>query len=294
MGEGWSLHPSTLIGESPRASHALGPRGWFVVRGTGEVAVRQALKASGALRRLPSDVLAELRAAYADPLGNRCLSFLDAVFGPQVALATQQRLRLARVGIVGCGGIGSGAAYLLAGMGTRRFVLVDPDVVEEGNLARQVMYTLDSVGQRKVDELARALSARFRGVSAQRVCAGGLQPRALRLLAGCDYVVCAGDEPPTLGSELRRVLPLAVPLWTCGYALGRSIVRAPKGTSRAAQGAPVDWRSVPGGFAPSSGLQNMEIAAACAWSLTQYCAGQSEPGGRRGPSGYFRDYTGRG
>ena len=41
-----------------------------------------------------------------------------------------------RIGVVGCGGTGSAVASLLARIGVRRIVLVDPDRVDETNLNR--------------------------------------------------------------------------------------------------------------------------------------------------------------
>jgi molybdopterin/thiamine biosynthesis adenylyltransferase len=53
-------------------------------------------------------------------------------FGP----AVQQTLAALRIGIVGCGGTGSGVAEQLARLGARRLTLVDPDVLTESNVTR--------------------------------------------------------------------------------------------------------------------------------------------------------------
>lgn len=54
------------------------------------------------------------------------------------------------VTIIGCGGIGSPTALLLAKIGWKKLILVDPDTVEEHNLPNQ-MYPFSAVGQKKVD-----------------------------------------------------------------------------------------------------------------------------------------------
>ena len=69
-------------------------------------------------------------------------------------------LRAVRVGIVGLGGIGSNVAMMLARTGCSRFLLVDDDVVEAGNLNRQ-FYFPEDLGKKKVD----ALVERLRGLT---------------------------------------------------------------------------------------------------------------------------------
>jgi sulfur carrier protein ThiS adenylyltransferase len=70
--------------------------------------------------------------------------------------AVRARLGDATVGIIGLGGLGSNAAMLLLRSGVRRFVLADPDVVEESNLNRQ-LYFPDQLGRLKTDALAETL-----------------------------------------------------------------------------------------------------------------------------------------
>ena len=58
-----------------------------------------------------------------------------------------------RIRIIGCGGIGSPTAIILAKMGFKRFVLMDDDTVEPHNLPNQ-FFTTDAVGMLKVEALA--------------------------------------------------------------------------------------------------------------------------------------------
>ena len=60
--------------------------------------------------------------------------------------------------LVGCGGLGSWTAVLMAKGGWKEFILVDPDVVEEKNLRTQ-LYFPEDVGLRKVEALKRKLEA---------------------------------------------------------------------------------------------------------------------------------------
>lgn len=68
------------------------------------------------------------------------------VFG----LRGQERLRKAKVLIVGVGGLGSIAAYYLAAAGVGKLVIVDHERVELSNLNRQILYTSSDIGKYKV------------------------------------------------------------------------------------------------------------------------------------------------
>jgi molybdopterin/thiamine biosynthesis adenylyltransferase len=61
----------------------------------------------------------------------------------------QQRLRAARVLVVGAGGLGAPAALYLAAAGVGHIGIVDPDVVDISNLQRQVIYGEADVGEPK-------------------------------------------------------------------------------------------------------------------------------------------------
>src|SRR3954454_13746910 len=68
---------------------------------------------------------------------------------PQFGMAAQQKLKAARVLVVGCGGLGSPLLLYLAAAGIGTIGLVDFDRVDESNLQRQVMFGINDVGERK-------------------------------------------------------------------------------------------------------------------------------------------------
>lgn len=77
----------------------------------------------------------------------------------EIGGAGQQRLKAARVLIVGAGGLGGPAALYLAAAGVGRVGIVDHDAVALSNLQRQVLYSTSDVGRAKVDAGATHLSA---------------------------------------------------------------------------------------------------------------------------------------
>ncbi|HJV40514.1 molybdopterin-synthase adenylyltransferase MoeB [Caulobacter sp.] len=70
----------------------------------------------------------------------------------------QQKLKAARVLMVGAGGLGAPAALYLAAAGVGTIGLVDPDVVSLSNLQRQVLYAAEDVGRPKVEAAVQRLS----------------------------------------------------------------------------------------------------------------------------------------
>ena len=77
----------------------------------------------------------------------------------QVGDDGQQRIAAGTVLLIGAGGIGCAAAAYLASSGVRHLVIADFDTVDASNLGRQVLYTPDDVGKRKVEVAAKRLGA---------------------------------------------------------------------------------------------------------------------------------------
>jgi adenylyltransferase/sulfurtransferase len=69
---------------------------------------------------------------------------------PEVGLAGQQKLKNSRVLVVGAGGLGSPVILYLAAAGVGTIGIVDFDHVDASNLQRQVLYSVDDIGNSKV------------------------------------------------------------------------------------------------------------------------------------------------
>jgi molybdopterin-synthase adenylyltransferase len=152
----------------------------------------------------------------------------------------QQRLRDARVAVLGIGGLGGRAALELACGGVGGLRLVDGDLVELSNLDRQIQYEEADVGKRKVDAAASRLRAFNSSVQVETVFRRieGESDLA-EVIAGVDLVIGAADWPaheiefwfnsacfaagiPYIGMShcppLARIGPLYVPGKTGCYA----------------------------------------------------------------------------
>ena len=70
---------------------------------------------------------------------------------PELGPAGQERLKCARVLVVGSGGLGSPASLYLAAAGIGTLGIVDGDRVEPSNLHRQVLFETVDIGRLKAE-----------------------------------------------------------------------------------------------------------------------------------------------
>ena len=79
----------------------------------------------------------------------------------------QEKLKNAKVLVIGAGGLGSPALIYLAAAGAGTIGIVDDDTVSISNLQRQVLYTTAEVGQKKVKIAAQKLLALYPEIEIQ-------------------------------------------------------------------------------------------------------------------------------
>ncbi len=77
---------------------------------------------------------------------------------PEVGVTGQEKLKAAKVLMIGSGGLGSPAALYLAAAGVGTLGLVDFDVVDYSNLQRQIIHSTNSVGRPKVESAKERLA----------------------------------------------------------------------------------------------------------------------------------------
>ncbi|MBU0584564.1 MAG: molybdopterin-synthase adenylyltransferase MoeB [Alphaproteobacteria bacterium] len=76
---------------------------------------------------------------------------------PEVGGAGQQKLKRARVLVIGAGGLGAPVLQYLAAAGVGTLGIVDDDTVSLSNLQRQVIHDTEAVGLSKLDSAGNAL-----------------------------------------------------------------------------------------------------------------------------------------
>lgn len=106
----------------------------------------------------------------------------------------QDRLRKARVLMVGAGGLAAPSLPYLVGAGLGAVRLVDADVVSLSNLHRQTLFTEADIGQPKVNIAAQRMKALNPECMVEPV-QDALDPaNAADLAAGCDVVLDCADS----------------------------------------------------------------------------------------------------
>lgn len=115
------------------------------------------------------------------------------------------RLESVRIGVAGCGGIGSNAALLLARSGIRQFLLVDFDRIEASNLNRQ-QYFPEDVGQFKADVLAKTLRRLRTDMDVLTRRSRLSEENVERMVDGADLWIEALDAPASKRFLVESVL----------------------------------------------------------------------------------------
>lgn len=147
-----------------------------------------------------------------------------AAIGP----AGQDRLRAARVVVIGVGALGSAVAELLLRAGVGRLRLVDRDVVETSNLQRQALY--DDTDAREGRPKAQAAAAHLRAIDpacAVEAIAGELNAAtAATLIADGDLAIDGLDSFPARHLLNEACCRAGIP-WIHGAVLGAYGVSLP-------------------------------------------------------------------
>ncbi|MBZ5726295.1 MAG: molybdopterin-synthase adenylyltransferase MoeB [Acidobacteriia bacterium] len=116
---------------------------------------------------------------------------------PEVGMEGQQKLKAAKVLLVGAGGLGAPLGLYLAAAGVGHIGMVDFDVVDFTNLQRQVIHTTQDVGRKKLDSAADKMQAINPNVTVVKHEIALSSENALDVLKDYDIVVDGTDNFPT-------------------------------------------------------------------------------------------------
>ncbi len=127
---------------------------------------------------------------------DRQLRYFSDIGGGLTPAECQERLREAKVAVLGVGGLGCWSALSLACTGVGEMWLIDGDEVEISNLNRQIIYTEADLGLPKVEcaeGRLRAFNSKMRVTSEVRRLES--QADVAEFISGSDVVINAADWP---------------------------------------------------------------------------------------------------
>ena len=116
---------------------------------------------------------------------------------PEFNIEGQRKLKESKVLVVGAGGLGSPLLFDLTAAGAGTIGIVDFDTIEESNLQRQVLFTVDDIGKSKAKTAAQRLKrlnphVEFRVYDTQLT-----SDNALEIIRDYDVIADGTDNFPT-------------------------------------------------------------------------------------------------
>ncbi len=113
---------------------------------------------------------------------------------PEWRKAQQMALKNASILVVGAGGLGCGALPFLAAAGVGSITILDADIIELSNLARQVLYRTEDVGASKALKSAEALQALNSSIGIQGITENLTADNASNYIAQHDLIIDCTDN----------------------------------------------------------------------------------------------------
>lgn len=116
---------------------------------------------------------------------------------PEVGFEGQEKLKEAKVLVIGAGGLGSPILQYLAAAGVGTIGIIDDDVVEQSNLQRQVLFSYEDIGKSKAERAASKLNQINPFVSFKVFKERLVNGNAVELFIQYDIIVDGTDNFPT-------------------------------------------------------------------------------------------------
>ncbi len=139
----------------------------------------------------------------------------------EIGYQGQQKLRDAKVCVVGVGGLGNPITTRLVAMGIGTIRIVDRDVIELSNLHRQTMFDDSDIGEIKVEVAAKKLQKLNPNVKIEAFPISVNDYTAIEVIEGCDVVIDALDSVNARYSLNKACVTKKIPFVT-GAAVGVS------------------------------------------------------------------------
>ncbi|MEO8759792.1 MAG: molybdopterin-synthase adenylyltransferase MoeB [Bacteroidia bacterium] len=113
---------------------------------------------------------------------------------PEIGLVGQQKLKQAKVLVIGAGGLGCPVLQYLTAAGVGTIGIIDFDKVDESNLQRQILYNLEDVGKYKAEVAKEKLSRQNPYIQLTAINDQLSSKNALDIISQYDIVVDGSDN----------------------------------------------------------------------------------------------------
>jgi len=133
-------------------------------------------------------------AGGAELTGEELQRYSRQVMLEEIGFEGMEKLRSAKICVVGAGGIGNPVVTQLVAMGVGKLRIVDRDVIEITNLHRQHLYIEEDIGRVKVEAAADRLRKMNPGVEIEPVPTSVTKYTAESIVQGFDLVIDALDS----------------------------------------------------------------------------------------------------
>lgn len=156
--------------------------------------------------------------------------------------AGQQRLKAARVLVIGAGGLGAPVLAYLAGAGVGHLGIVDDDTVALSNLQRQVIHRTSGIGQGKAGSAAAFVAALNPHVAVQSLAVRFTDDNADALARDYDVLIDGSDNFATRKVAASAAAAAGLPLVSGAVSMfdGQLTVFRPGGNPAFADLYPAD------------------------------------------------------
>lgn len=275
--------PSTFFAMDGSKTVINGPTGVIKLNEQTMPALTEGLQRAGALvEGNPVEVEAVCNLLQNPETSRTASFFLCKARNCSSVIEDFESIKSANVLLVGCGGIGSSVALLLAGCGIRKLTLVDPDIIEKSNLNRQLFWRKKDIGQSKVHILKREINDRFEHLKIRTINKELSFEDIVNLSKSAAYstVIITADSPPTLvprAEELASILK--TPVLSGGYLHSNCVANFFSGKDNEAthyhQDTTMHWNKLPHSIMPSFGPLNFNIAALLASAAITFTASKT-------------------
>ena len=123
--------------------------------------------------------------------------FTRNILIPDVGKQGQEKLKKAKVLVVGAGGLGSPVLYYLAAAGVGTIGIIDNDMVDITNLQRQIIHHTGDIGKYKVLSASEKLKKLYPDIEINTYAFKFTKDNATDLVANYDFIIDCCDNYKT-------------------------------------------------------------------------------------------------